>query len=525
MADARESIVDEQVDTAKYEERPRFRDLAPTAALAGRDYLVALLLAGAVCALQFLWSDPLPRPALWEPLAEAAGLRPLAAVVLGLWRLGASALFSACGAPLACAVLGLLGKAAFGLLAALAYLLVREMLAPVPGLHVLLLGRFLQLDRLVAVLAAAGFACSEPVRRLGQTLGPDGLELLLAVAACWVLVRFVHGGRIWMGRVLWLLLGLLSAEGPLGLALFALAVAMCVWAVRNAWGNTATPLFNPLVLDLSAWHATLLFLVGFGGALALNVVGFVAGDGAVAAGLEPMEVAVRCLRDPVTRAAVAATPLGWALLGGCALLPCVLAVGLAPSNRDEDAVMSYRVGIAFLILLVFGFLPLTPWPCCWYWSLNEGGVVRSPRLLAFAALLSSIGFAHALAVLGTDVFCRNFRRIALTRDPELLSGEGADQMRKLLVAPRRWRLPVLVGVPAVLLSVFASGTRQAVPRALLEVVGAFAYETLRARGTTPCRLASRPGSARSASRRRAPGCWGAPGAFPMRNGRQAARTV
>ena len=102
------------------------------------------------------------------------------------------------------------------------------------------------------------------------------------------------------------------------------------------------------------------------------------------------------------------------------LLPFIVATLNARRATDDDSFLPFKTGILFVALFVVAAAPLSTFPHLRFWAWTAREVVPSGFLLALAVMALAITFTLALAVMAFDVWCRDHRRIALQRFPELI---------------------------------------------------------------------------------------------------------
>ena len=219
------------------EDRPigsKPRESAPISELDKLDYLLAAILGGISVALLFVWSFPGLSPDVWDDAVVGAGLRPTAAIFPGFWRVVARGLYSINGVGLGNILLLWIGRVALGLTVGFAYLLFRSILSLTIRRRLSFAHRRFVVVRGVAFLGALAFLCADPIWRVGQAFSPSGLLLLISVFALYQFFSFLQHGRLREVNASMVLLGLLSADTPMGFFLTAVCWGVYFMALRYA---------------------------------------------------------------------------------------------------------------------------------------------------------------------------------------------------------------------------------------------------------------------------------------------------
>ena len=419
------------------------------------DRLLAFFLGVVASGLFFFLSRVQLHPGVWMDTSVAFGLQPPEKLFPGLGRLLVAALPELFGPVKGLMAVNALGAVCGGLAAMLFYLVLREFLPAVLSLRSPSRLWTLRLERLVATVGTLAFVCAEPVSRLFQSFGSDTLLLLLTLAFFRLFLRLLHYGRFSTAYACLFLLGVLSAESPFGLLLTVLALIATWLARRNAWRPDLRYL-NPMLVELSKWWLSVFFLLGFAVACVADVVFFVWRGGPEAVGLNYAGLAVEGIVSYGKTFWNAATLLGWLLIILFALLPFVVATLNARRATDDDSFLPFKTGILFGAIFLVSLAPLTTFPHLRFWAWTAREVVPSGLLLAFAVVALTIAFVLALSVMAFDVWCRDHRRIALQRFPELIEdGNFARQHFRW-----RWRRTITFVTLAVIALAIAPGRRE-----------------------------------------------------------------
>ena len=284
--------------------------------LRGLDWLLALILGGVMGGLLTIWAFPGLSPDAWEDAAIGAGLRPMKAIFPGFWNAMAHGLYSLAGVTTGTLLLKVLGRVVAGMSVGLVYLLLRQILSITIRVRLQFSSRRFFVVRGVAVLGALFFACSDPVWRAGQAFTPPLLLLFLTILVLTLFFSFLMSGGMKQIYLSMFLLGLLSAETPMGFFLLALVWGIYLLALRHGAVAADSPILNPVVEQSSKWHLTFLYAIGLVIGVAINCTSFIIFDGLAvfetAGGDVPILYATRWW----TQFIHAASGLGWVLAIG-----------------------------------------------------------------------------------------------------------------------------------------------------------------------------------------------------------------
>ena len=201
--------------------------------LRGLDWLIALILAGLTGGLLTIWAFPGLSPDAWNDAAIGAGLRPMEAIFPGFWNAIARGLYTSAGAATGTLLLKILGRVVGGVTVGLVYLLLRQILSITIRVRLQFSSRRFFVVRGVALLGAIFFACSDPIWRAGQAFTSPLLLLFITVLVVTLFFGFLMSGKIGQIYLSMFLLGLLSAETPMGFFLLALVWGVYLLALRN----------------------------------------------------------------------------------------------------------------------------------------------------------------------------------------------------------------------------------------------------------------------------------------------------
>ena len=345
----------------------------------------------------------------------AAGLRPPEAPFPLLWHALASQLFRFLPPMRAIRVLMMAGHVMLGVLAVL---LVQLLSATQPKV---LQGRMQRAGwsrwvvRLVLVQGVVLFVCSDAVWEAGQMFGPTMLHLLMILVALLVFVR-----RAWqrgsIAAFYWtmLILGVLSAEAPIGVFLAILCLVACRIRAGMSSDTWVNPLADPFVRTVTMRRMTSLALLGWLATMAVNTLFFCfMTDGLKAQEWSGFFYVVRYLFRYFEVVGASATPSGWMLAIIVVLVPLVLSMLHVGTATDDDKFLPYWTGAFFALVGLVAFLQLSGWRSCWFWSwMGDREVVSSHLMRCVFSLLNAQTVTFALCVLGVEIYFRNYRRIA-----------------------------------------------------------------------------------------------------------------
>lgn len=461
--------------TEQYEELPK----EAWDALATIGVFVGALL------LLSVWSFPMLHPLVWDDAAVAAGLRPPADPFPGVYRGILTVLFHYSGPAMTLRAMHWIGVALMSLAATGVYVIFRDILPAALRLqaHIGRLGG--GIGRLVAAVAAVLFLCADPIWRAGQTFSPTTLFVFLTVLAVYLFFRFVRNAVIAPLYFCFAVLGILSAETPLGFVLMALA-AVGVLLAANWAASPAVPLVNPFVDGLvrAVAFRRLVNLWGFCflATLALDVWLFMHQGGVEAAGgnQDVLGVLFICLHCCVVAVKTSIAPVALLFAFLLALVPFVLAVRALPRAWDDDRFLPFLLSVVYAVVGLVALSQLSAAPVLWFWTWQRSGsMVTSDIVLSFILMFDVAAVAFALAVFGVDACCRNYRRIAQKMYPESMqmveAAKLTESLGKTRVVRRRvfWTLLVLVPLCAV------PGRRLSAERGMMSVMDDYVAEVLK----------------------------------------------
>jgi len=469
---------DDYADEESVDVQPR--ETAPIPALDKLDYLLALGLGGVAVALLTLWAFPGLSPDVWDDAVVGAGLRPTAAIFPGFWRVIARGLYSINGVGLGNMLLIWIGRAALGLTVAFAYLLFRSILSLTIRRRLNYARRRFVVVRGTAVLGAVAFLCADPIWRVGQAFSPSGLLLLVSVFSLYQFFSFLQHGQLREVSLSMFLLGLLSADTPMGFVLTAVCWGIYFMALRYAAVSMGMALLNPIVEQRSKWHLTFLWALGLIAGIAANCSSFVWLKGLDASGLAGGDVPLLYATRWWTQFVGAASGLGWVLSLGICVLPLVVSAVLLPRAVDEEQFLPYHLGAVFFATGALALAQLAELSPLWFWTWSSD-VSVTPYFLQMLILLSAMTLVFALAVMGVDAVCRDHERLATERFANLNGDDDDEHPSPRPVQPATHKSHgniVLVVVPILLLAAVVPGRCQRTARDMLRLLDDYVDEVL-----------------------------------------------
>ena len=446
--------------------------------LSATDYIIAATLGGVAFCLLMIWSFPALEPSVWQEVAEAVGVRPPQSLFPGIWRLLAAGIFKATSVSAGVSILTILGKAAVGVSVALAYLMFREVMALTLRLRLQYSRARYFVARTASSVGALLFAFADPVWHSGQFFSSVTLLMLLAILGLYLFFSFLQGGKLLMAYAAMFVLGVLSAESPMGIVLVALCWGVYFMAARHVL-SFEMPLLNPFIEQVSKWHMTFLFVLGMIGGIFANCVSFVEMDGMAAAGLSVGDLPLKYGLLIWSHITSCASLMGWIVALGVVIVPAVVCTVLLPRAADEEQFLPYHIGAVYLFAGLLALAQFCQIDALWFWTWIQNPVMVSSQFLLcmfMFALAATIVFA--LCVLGIDALCRNHRRLVLQRYAEMRQDL---EERSEVVSPKLMRFLRRVGVVAVPLLIFVSvvpGRRLAKAREMLSIMAQYADEVI-----------------------------------------------
>ena len=448
--------------------------------LRGLDWLIAAGLALFTCGLLTLWAFPGLSPHAWEDMAIGAGVRPIKAIFPGFWTAIARGIYSITGIASGTFVMQILGRVFAGVSVGLVYLLLRQVLSITIRVRLQFSRRRFFVVRGTALLGALFFACSDPVWRVGQAFTPSLLLLFMTILVLALFFGFLMSGR--MGQIYYsmFLLGLLSAETPMGFFLLALVWGVYALALRHDAVASNSPILNPIVEQSSKWHLTFLYAFGLVLGIAANCIVYISFDGLEVFGVTGADMPLIYATHWWNQFVHAASGLGWVLGLGICVLPFVVATIVLPRAVDEEQFLPYHIGAVYFVVGAVAFAQLAELPPLWFWTWTAMAKINSPFFLLVLMLFSAASVVFALAVMAVEVCCRDHQRLAMERFAELNEEDAAAKNAEVAdIKPLSFGTKsMLVIVPLLLIAGVVPGRYQGQTRKMLAIVNDYAREVL-----------------------------------------------
>ncbi|MCR5414733.1 MAG: tetratricopeptide repeat protein [Kiritimatiellae bacterium] len=424
-----------------------------------RRRLCAILLGAGVALFAWLTgnSDVFP-PELWDEMSVAAGLRPPAGPMPGIWRAAVSLLLDCAGVERTLGILHALGPVSLGLLASFMYLFLGEVMPVSLKLRMGKWGGSRWVVQLLLMQGALCFVMSAPVWRAGRVFSTEMMLLLAGVILMDVFCWALRGGRPAVAILMSAAAGFFAADTVFA---FVLPPAFSAFVKKNldTPGVKVKDEFRNPLLRLLAFRRifTAFFFMWFAG-IWLNTRHFWGNGGLAARDWTKFMYFLHYLHGYALELLEAATPLGWALIVIAVAAPFVIAVSLARVATDDDRLLSCAVGFLYLIVGVFSFTQSTGWTSSWFWLWGDAPQQVSSRFLLCGCLfLSSVTVTLAFCVVGVEFYFRSDSRVAQSRFEDAV--EKIKNWPKVVASIRRTERIVrtaLVYEPVVVLAVLAA---------------------------------------------------------------------
>ena len=447
--------------------------------LGGGDLVIALAMGAATFAFAMLLAMPGLYPSAWGDLSIAAGLRPVDALFPGLWRLIGRAVYLCCGTALGNMAMPIVGKAFLAVVAVLMYYVLRGMLAVLVRLRKGNVIWSQNLARLVSAIGVAAFVCADPVWRASQTFEPTSLMLFLTVLAVYLLTRFLRSGHMPAAYFAMLVLGLLCAETPFGVALLA-GFWGCYFILLTKGHLQYMVLLHPLVNQLSKWYLTFIWAFGLLIGVAANVLGYIGMSGLEANGMSVGDIPAAYITHMWHVFTAAASAGGWILGAGVVVMPLLLSFVMIRRATDEEYFLPYHTGVIFFFAGVFAYSQLASLPPLWFWTwIRTPVMVPSVYLQCMFSMVCTATLVCALAVVAVDAYCRNHRRLAMQYNPEAAADKDAiDELGSAKLTSTLRKVGVVL-VPALLVAGLVPGRIQTKTHEMLGMMRDYVKETVR----------------------------------------------
>ena len=373
-------------------------------------------LAGLVVAgLSWIWRYHWLPPNVWEDVAIASGLRPPQSTFPIVWHMLVGPLFRWTSPDHAVRLLLMGGHLALGVVSAFVFLLLGETLPSVMYTAARRARWSRWVTRLVMFQGVLLFACADPVWEAGQVFGPTIFHLIVILMVVYIFMRHCVR-KTHIPSLYWcmFLLGLLSAETPLGIVLAIGCLVVChIKANRNA-DVKVNPLGDPFVRVVVMRRMSAIAMVGWFLMVAVNMFSFMHLDGLKAHGWTGFEFILNYLYRYMEIMKGAATPAGWMLAVVVVGLPLGLSLAHIKTATDDDKFLPYWHGVLYAVMGLIAFLQVAGWRSFWFWTWTGDATltIGSALLRCVCTTLSAQTATYALCVLAVEIYFRNYFRIA-----------------------------------------------------------------------------------------------------------------
>ncbi len=435
------------------------------------DFLFGGIVGAIIIALLSFWSFPGLNPSVWEGAAIASTLRPPESIFPGFWYTIAHWIFGATGFAGGLKALHWLGSIFLGLTIWSAYILLVSSMSLLTIKRPESARRYFVVTRLSAALGALFFGCADPVWRLGQTFSPESLLLFLTIFSFVLFVVYLQTSKLPLAYLSMLLLGLLTAETPMGLVLLIAVVSLYV--VSNRYGIIIQPIIEKQVSI--KWFLTFFFVLGFISGIAANCISFISMDGLAALGITGGDVPLLYVTRYWDIFISCASLMGWVLSVAIVILPFALTIFMARRASDVLYFLPYHIGVLFVICGIVSFAQLASLSPLWYWQwITDPVMFNSQYFLAVLILFSVATVAFSLLIFGIDVFCRDHHSIAITQYEVDGEYEEAKQGRFL----DSFKFACFCMVPVLLVLAVVPGRRLTDLRNILQIINDYAEQII-----------------------------------------------
>jgi len=442
-----------------------------TLAITRKDFLIAGGLGLFIFSLLAVFSYPIAAPAAWQPLSEATGLLPPDDPIPGLWRILVGRLAKCVGVGAIDRTLVWMGHVAIGFCTMCAYLVVANVMLPLDQLAQR--RRFEWSRHLLYCVGGFGallFAFAGPVWRMGQTFLPSTLSLVLTMPALLLFVLFLRTGRVRLVGVSVGILGILAGETAAGILLGVFVLVATYFSSFRVVSTVKVSIANIVVLLISMWRLIGVFLLGYVLTVTANCVWFVQAGGLEAHGWDVADMIIRVFHLNGLQVATAAPPVAWFAALFLVGVPFILVLYLLHRAADEDKFLRY--GDAFIILGcgLTAFVQLSGFSSFWFWTWPAVRRAISDYLLGVFMLMDVLTVVFALCVLCSELFFRNYRRLASQKFPDDTEEVAAQRALASLTRLRRLSRRLFWGILAILLLSVVPGLPLSAEREMLGVV-------------------------------------------------------
>lgn len=451
------------------------------------DALIGAAVGIAAFVLLMLWPFQALHPVGWDSTAIASGLLPQDKMLPGLGVWVARGIFSFLSFGEALNAVVYAAKAVQACLAGFVYLTFVNMMRLGTRANVRDVRRRTLAERLAAVVGALLFACADPTWMAAQAFGGPTLTVVLLVLTVYFLFRFLQKASFMSAFWALVATGFLSAETPLGWVVLAAGIAIVVRYLKVVDADAWTDFLDPVRMQRTKWALTFAFLGAFLIGVVCELAAFVILRGNVAHGTTAAELPLAYARAYFALIFKSVGPMN--LLGFvlAVIVPCVLAVLLAPFATDEDCYLKYKFALIYLAVGVVAYFQVSPWEQVAFWSVFGMHEPITPVFKLTTAFFSALTLTWCVLALGVEVLCRDYGHIEdvlyqnLHEDEEGVSTPMWSGAKSVKLSPLRLSLFIL---PIALLAFAINGRRLVEDRKLVDTLYAFINETLdEARGT------------------------------------------
>ncbi len=467
---------------SEMEKEQKLETTAQTERIGLGDLVIAGIIAVGTWLLLTIWEFPGLYPGVWNEVAVATGVRPAANVVPGYLVGVASLVYGIFGINCGTVMMRLLGHILLAVIAVGVYAVLREWLAFAMRARPQLSKRRTLVMRLASALGAAAFVFSDPVWNAGQFLSETTLLIALTIGAIEFYFVFLRKGDIKYTYFCAILLGLLTAETPVGLFLIVLFIWLYFF-ILNVMPMMESPLFKPTVVEVGKWYMTFIFLAAVVVGVVINCGIYILHDGPSAIGQTGGYIPLKYLLDYWARISGAASPLAWLIWVGVCILPFVVSLLHFPASADEERFLDYSSGMIFFVCGVAVFSQSAFLPALWFWTYFP---VNSQFMLSLGMFCTAATLASAITILGVDSLCRNHAALArrlFGSESEEDGDEDEEGVTRPMLSTRQRvekveitgsmtliRRVMIVAIPLVALSIMVVGRPKTAMREMQAIV-------------------------------------------------------
>ena len=446
-----------------------------------RNGRLSLLVAAATglftVALYWLYRQPAVSPTVWNDLAAAAGLRPTESALDGLVRGFYALLFRFLSPADVFQTVRVCGWCAAGLVAFLSYSTLEGFSGPLVGwMSRTVRGRAMVACSLVTVTLM--LVCSDAVWYSLQSFGAEGLHILLAAFGLWLLQGLVRTHRRHYAILSVFVWTVLAVEAPLGVAGILAVAALVIWI-------TAQPVVSEALLKLNNPLVRIALRRGLAGIVVVTYVvlvwaecrflrTFSGGEGLGAAPVSYFSYMVEWGRRFTADFAWQSFLLAVASVIG----PALAARTMRDRSLDSDDFVPDAVIVVFLVCGCLAWFQLGGVRALRFETWFGRGLVQSALAGAALAFISGLTLLWALLVLGTAVFLKRPRRIALLRYPDAMETEAGKDALTQMERLRRVVLPMIACVPVLMAVLVVVLRNDSTLHGMLDVVDGYLRETV-----------------------------------------------